>query len=377
MHMLDRADLEPQAWTLAELLSTARYWGFVAALVLAAIAMRNLYAVLPIMVSNVGASFTEMQFLSVGSVLGWIGGAMVAMLLASRWPRLTLALPLATFAAGVAGGLLLPVAEVLGVYLFVMGTCVSVFTVVSAVTVAGVLTGRRLSTSDFVLAFTLPVLFMGTFPEFMMGAAAYMEIYLDESRRVMIGMLVCAVLALSILLLTPAFALDGDAPRRHAPLAYRRRLPWVLGGIGLSPVVFFVVYGVAYVLQMQGDGMGAHMLPAFRVLVMLVGIGVAIYLVHWAYRIHGEIAEQGASRRLFTPLAAALIALLVPLGYVLLLTVLGSLLRERGLAQPSARAISRRWLAFWTIVAPPVAMAMIQGAVNRLAASEPVELVPS
>ncbi|VFR53029.1 hypothetical protein BRI6_2572 [plant metagenome] len=369
MHTLDSTDLKPRAWTLAELFSTGRYWGFVAAVVLAAMAMRNLYTMLPILVSEAGAGYSIMQFLSAGSILGWTVGAMAAMLLAPRWPRLTLALPLVAFTAGVAAGLLLPLAGGLGVYLFFMGLCGSIFTAAAAVTVAGVLAGRHLSTSDFVLAFMLPVLYMGTFPEFVMAAAVYMEIYMDEPQGVMTGMLVFAVLAVLVLLLTPAFAFDGTARTRHVPLAYRRRSPALVAIIGLLPAVFFGVYLAALLAQWQGAGMGARMLPALRGLAIGVGIGAAVYLVHWAYRIHGEIAGQGASRQLLTPLAAALITLLVPLGYFVLLTVLGAVLRERAGAQPATRALSRRWLAFWTIMAPPVAMAMIQSAVNRLAAT--------
>ena len=104
------------------------------------------------------------------------------------------------------------------------------------------------------------------------------------------------------------------------------------------------------------------LLPAL----LAIGIAVAvfIYFAFWVYRIHGELAGAAQSQRLVTPLAAMLIAVLVPLGLAVLVMTLGDLLNDRARNAGQGPLVSIGWLGIWSFVFPPIAMAMIQNAAN-------------
>jgi uncharacterized iron-regulated membrane protein len=99
--------------------------------------------------------------------------------------------------------------------------------------------------------------------------------------------------------------------------------------------------------------------------VLVIAIAALIYLAWWCYRIHGELAGAAPSQRLLTPLAGMLIAVFVLLGLPVLLMTLGDLLNDRGGESGKGRLISIAWLAFWSFLLPPVAIALVQNAANR------------
>jgi len=88
---------------------------------------------------------------------------------------------------------------------------------------------------------------------------------------------------------------------------------------------------------------------------------------YWVYRIHGEVAYIHQSSKLFTPRAALLFFLLVPLATPILMFTLGVVLREARALRPSSSPRSMGWFNAWCVVFPPVAMGMVQDQMNELA----------
>lgn len=370
MTTLNSRATEGAGWTAADILSTSRYWGLVLGVLLGAMAMRGLYASVPMVLTKTGAGYEAMGFVSSGSMLGWVVGGMVAMLLMPGRAKLALILPVAVFAAVMAGIAALPVLWTWIPLLFLLGVCSSAFALLSIAAVASTLLGARLSKTDFLLVLSLPLLLLGIVPEIAVMASVWTAAagYLSPLAY---GLLACAALALLVLGVGKPHTLAGDAPVRHKPLTYHHRSPLLIALIGLAPLCFAGLYQGTYMAVMRGEHVEALTLLVLQILAILVSLLAAVYLLYWLYRIHGEAAGQAPSRQLLSPRAALFIAWLVPLGYFLVIIALGRVLRERTLAQPATAPLSGRWLAFWAIVVPPVAMAMLQGAVNRLEHATP------
>ncbi|WP_019998831.1 hypothetical protein [Aureimonas ureilytica] len=64
------------------------------------------------------------------------------------------------------------------------------------------------------------------------------------------------------------------------------------------------------------------------------------------------------------PNAAVPIALLVPFGMPVLLVTIGDLLNDRARENGKGQVISIAWLVGWTVLLPPIAIAMVQSAAN-------------
>jgi hypothetical protein len=60
-----------------------------------------------------------------------------------------------------------------------------------------------------------------------------------------------------------------------------------------------------------------------------------------------------------------LVTILVPLGLPVLLVTLADLLNDRGSKSGKGRLISIPWLAFWSFLFPPIAIALVQNAANK------------
>jgi hypothetical protein len=115
------------------------------------------------------------------------------------------------------------------------------------------------------------------------------------------------------------------------------------------------------------DGASGELTPVMLALALLlfsVAVAALVYMAVWVYRIHGELAGAAPSQRLLTPLAAVPVAFLVPLGLSVLLLTLADLLNDRARDIGNRRAISTGWLAVWSVLLPPIAIAMIQSAAN-------------
>lgn len=370
MTTLNSRATEGAGWTAADILSTSRYWGLILGVLLGAMAMRGLYASVPMVLTKTGAGYEAMGFVSSGSLLGWVVGGMLAMLLMPGRSKLALILPVAVFVAVMAGIAAMPVLWTWIPLLFLLGLCSSAFALLSIAAVGSTLLSAGLSRTDFLLVFSLPLLLIGIVPEIAVIASAWTAAagYLA---LLAYGLLACAALALLALGVGKPHMLAGDAPVRHKPLTYHRRSPLFIALIGLAPLCFVGLYRGTHMAALEGEHVAVLTLLVLQILAIVVSLVAAVYLLYWLYRIHGEAAGQAPSRQLVSPRAALFIAMLVPLGYFLVIIALGRVLRARTLAQPATTPLSGRWLAFWAILVPPVAMAMLQGAVNRLAVSAP------
>jgi hypothetical protein len=131
------------------------------------------------------------------------------------------------------------------------------------------------------------------------------------------------------------------------------------------PILLFVIALAIYLSKPDGfDVTYSPVMLLFSFLVVSIGLAALIYFAYWIYRIHGELAGAEPSQRLLTPLAAMFIAVLVPLGLPIIIMTLGDLLNGRADNKGEGRVVSIAWLAVWSLILPPVAIAMIQNAAN-------------
>ncbi len=348
-------------WTLADVLSNPRYWILLVALLLGAAALRSFFSVWPMVASRLNAGYEIFSLFSGGSMAGWAVGGLLALLIMPRWPRACLMAPLLGFGLGMAGLLIEPQFWSWGPYLAWLGLCVGVLAMLALVAFVSLLASVVLPRTDMIQAVALPVALVSTLPELaVVGAYGIMA---DDAplHWLALGLLIATLLALLALALLRPLALQGAARRRLRPLSYRQRSPWTIGLVAVLP-------GIVAFLLWLGTLLTSAM-PVYVPLVIvlgLIGLASAAYVSYWVYRIHGEAAGLSPSPQWVSPLAGLLIFLLVPLGFALVLITLGRVLAERDPAQ--AHKPSYGWLAFWCLFAPPVAMAMIQSAVNRQAA---------
>lgn len=97
-------------------------------------------------------------------------------------------------------------------------------------------------------------------------------------------------------------------------------------------------------------------------------------LVVWNYRIHRDVLALAAPAQraeLLTPRAAAWACVLVPLSGLLLPLQLAQVLNLSGRGR-----LSTAWLVLWCLLLPPVAVAQVQRAVNRAIAEMAAPVTP-
>ncbi|EJC85375.1 hypothetical protein Rleg4DRAFT_7632 [Rhizobium leguminosarum bv. trifolii WSM2297] len=352
-------------WTLADFLSTYRYWALFLASLLLAIGGQGLSTVLPMISRMTGSSAQTIGIFYFGSTLGWGVGAFLAFVVASRHARSALICPLVVCAVVAISFLPAPALWGSPAFLILFGLALGTVRAVFPLAIAIFLVGGRPGKIDFGCALTListTILISAIAP---IGASWLAE--LDQAGLpVVLGFLACLLLA--VILLLPAAHLTFDEPPRprHRPLTPRRRSPLLVALIlSIPPILSFLVGLGIYLLQANGFDVTYSPITLFPALLAL-GIAVAafIYFAFWVYRIHGELAGAAQSQRPVTPLAAMLIAILVPLGLAVLVMTLGDLLNHRARNAGQRPLVSIAWLAIWSFIFPPIAIAMIQNAAN-------------
>ncbi|MBY3053177.1 hypothetical protein [Rhizobium laguerreae] len=352
-------------WTLADFLSTYRYWAVFLSSLLLAIGAQGFSTVFPVISQMTGSSAQTIGIFYSGSTLGWVAGAFLAFIVASRHGRSALISPILVCA--VVATAFLPAPALWGSpgFLFLFGVVFGAVRAVFPLAIAIFLVGGRPGKIDFGCALTLmsTTILLSAFAP--IGASWLYQLDLGAV-PVVAAFLACLLLA--VILLVPAGNLAFDQPPRprHKPLAPRRRSPLLVAIILVTPPILIFLIGISVHL-FQPDGADLTSSPITLLLALLIfGIAVAafIYLAYWVYRIHGELAGAARSQRLLTPLAAMLIAILVPLGLPVLVMTLGDLLNERVRDSGRGRLTSIAWLGIWSFILPPVAIAMIQNAAN-------------
>ncbi|AOF92244.1 MFS transporter [Sinorhizobium sp. RAC02] len=352
-------------WTLADFLSTYRYWAVFLSSLFLAIAGGGFGAMLPLILQSNGSSTQAIGIFYFASTVGWIVGAFLAFVVASRNGRPALIVPLVFCAVFAAGLVSAPALWGSPMFLFAFGLVLGTVRAVYPLAIAIFLAGGRPGKIDFGCALALmstTILASGFAP---IGASLLYA--LDQGGLpLVLGFLACLTLAVILLLPAGQLAFDEPPVARHKPLAPRRRPPLLVAIILLFPPILILVTVLGVYLS-QASGFDVTYSPVMLLVSILVlGICIAafIYLSYWVYRIHGELAGARPSRRLLTPLAAMFIAILVPLGLPILIMTLGDLLNDRARERGEGRLVSIAWLAVWSLILPPVAIAMIQNAAN-------------
>ena len=352
-------------WTLADFLSTYRYWALFLSSFFLAIGGQGLATVFPLISQMTGSSAQTIGIFYFGSTLGWVVGAFLAFVVASRHGRPALIYPLAIFTVFVISFLPAPALWGSPGFLFLFGLVLGTVRAVLPLAIAIFLVSGRPGKIDFGCALTLMSTTILTSAFAPIGASWLYE--LDEGGLpVVLGLLACLLLAVILLLPAGHLAFDEPPRLRHKPLAPRRRSPFLVAIILVTPPILIFLLWLEVIL-FQANNFDAAYSPVTLPLALLVlGIAVAafIYLAYWVYRIHGELAGAAPSQRLLTPVVAMLIAILVPLGLPVLVMTLGDLLNDRARNTGRGRSISIAWLGIWSFIFPPVAIAMIQKAAN-------------
>lgn len=363
---VDHATLSrPHRWTLADFLSTHRYWALFAASLLVVLAGNAMSTVMPLMLMGAAGTLESVGILHLGTSAGWVVGAFVAFVVAPRRGRPALIGPSLIAIATTVAFLSMPGVWSSSVFLIAFGLGCGTVQGVFPLALAVFLADGRASRIDFAGA-----LFILSAPV-VAGILAPMGVSLLYGSAggwvVGAGLLGCLALAVAMLLPVRRLRFD-DAPHpRHRPLPPRRRSAVAVAAILLAPPVLSALFALAFYLAPPPDVEAAVLTPvvlALAFLMLCIAVAVFCYLVFWLYRIHGELAGAAPSQRLLTPLAAVPVALFVPFGLPVLLVTLGDLLNDRARNEGTGRAISVAWLAVWSVLLPPIAIAMVQSAAN-------------
>lgn len=97
---------------------------------------------------------------------------------------------------------------------------------------------------------------------------------------------------------------------------------------------------------------------------------IPFYFIFWFYKSHKDIRNFSQSATLLTPLGACLSACFVPFAMPIMLSILNDVIHESS-SSDGEQGRFKTWLIIViSIVFPPIAAAMVQSEINRLASSE-------
>lgn len=355
----------PPHWTLADYLSTYRYWALFLSAVLVALGGQGIGTVLPLILMDAASTYETIGIFHLGISMGWIVGAFLAFVVAPRNGRAALIWPYLVCAVSTTAFLFLPGFWSFPPFLIMFGLACGTVQGVFPLALAVFLMGGRPSRIDFAGALLLlsPTVLTAMFAP--MGASMLYE--LVGGWGVVSGLVACLLLAVAVLVPTRGLDFADTPPPRHRPRQPRRRSPFAVAAILLMPFATLAVVGFVILLATptgleMDEGTSLRLAMAF--ILGCITVGALVYLAVWLHRIHGELAGAAPSQRLITPFAVVPIALLVPFGMPVLLVTLGDLLNDRARENGKGRAISIAWLVGWTVLLPPVAIAMVQSAAN-------------
>lgn len=365
METMSAAPDKPQ-WTLADLLSTYRYWALFVSSLLVGMTEQGFSTVFPLVLRQINATNDTIGVFFFGMTAGWIIGAFLAFVVASRsgWPAIVA--PLGVSMLFALAALLMPDLWGLPVFLFLFGLAFGALRGVIALAIAIFLFSGRSSRVDFGSALAL----ISTTILFGFGSPILWSLFYgaDGVSGIVIAFLVCLLVSLVMLVLARKLDFDDQPRQRHRPLAVQRRSPVAAALILAAPTLLSIALFIAaqFLSEIDGRSDANQVLSlVLALLSILLAIGAFIYLCYWLYHIHGELAGAAPSQRLLTPLAGLLIGVLVPLGLPILLMTLADLVNDRARAKGQGRLVSIGWLAFWSFLFAPIAIGMLQNAANR------------
>ena len=363
-------------WTLADFLSTYRYWCLFVAALLIQSSGEALSMLLPLFMyeitgsMNAGAIDSSLFYLA--SQSGWVLGAFLSFMVLGRRAKVALIAPLI-------------VCCVIALFLIWGKGGVSSLTFIAFAVSSGVVRGvfvfaaavfmseGKASRVDFACAL---VIMMAVVPASMAVIPIIQALMFPSSigvQRLLWFFVVCHIMALLVLLPCKTFFFDRAPVYRHRPLSARQRSPWLvalLAALPLVAILITVVFTVPRVYLLpegifRGDSPVRFQVISLLALAAILLIAGVLYVGYWMYRIHGEQAAASPSQRLLTPRAAVFVALLAPFGLPVLLMTLGDILNDQAKEQGQPRVASMVALGFASLLFPPVAMALIQRAMNK------------
>lgn len=348
-------------WTLADLASTWRFWSLIGVLVAAAYGVLVFNSAWPHLTYSNGnhLPWELMPYF-------WFGGNAFGILLGIVLVQEKSTKGLAVMAAACMGSYVigwqaLPEMSVgLALFLVFLGQLVQwaiAFTI--TVNLAGAVSDRFAFAGAFAVLIAFQMMNeLGT-----SLAASYTVAKLV--RRDYWALFGVAAMAIALLLLTSTRGrLFDEAPApRHRPLEPTFREGATVSIISALPWAALVgLTWITAMVPMSREAIGQWQTAVTATLVLSLAA-----TAYWVYRIHGEVAYIRPSSKLFTPRAALLFFLLVPLATPILMFTLGAVLREAREERPSSSRRSMGWFNAWCVVFPPVAMGMVQDQMNELA----------
>ncbi len=367
MHTDSRSEapLAP-GWTLAELLSTWRFWGVCLAVVLLNMGNVGFGSIASSLAAEHDLSLRNLSHYYYPSMDGAWLGAFLAMIAARRFPR-ALLVTLALLCGAALTLLIVDDGASTSMIFRLCGLTQGMARTAAVILAASILAGARSERGDFAVAFGLMVV-LSHAPGSLAGLPAG---YAAGRWSLSIAVTGCIVLlaCAAISAWTVGRSLFGCAarPRRQRTLPVRHRSPVALAATGLL-IQFVSVAAAALVLYHHATSPwddDRALQTGILCVVALAVLGGVIYAIYWCYRIHGEVASIEPSRRLFNARAAVCVALFVPFGFSIVLMTLVDVLNERAARATSVRRLGAARVALVSCVLPSVAMGMIQRAVNE------------
>jgi hypothetical protein len=330
------------SWTWADKLSTYRFWGVMLFFTFSSAAVQCLSMTQQVLLFH--ATRDTRRYFEVltaanatsllpGLVLGFFAAWAVV-----RWRTAVLLIILAGLQF-IATGVTALMPTTWGVGALLPGTLLaSIAGTAMFMVMPAIIAGGRGTPGDFFLAMGVCVLVIRLLA--LVFNQAILALCVPYSHGILVlGILASVLIVLAVGFLLPVnrdFFTKAPPPRGYAfPPAHR-------GAVSVALLCFVPVYGWYW---------------AFR----------------WVYLVHGEVATLAPSRSLMSPRGAVGVAF-IPLYSPVLNTTLADALNQRAVQRGEKRALRPWVVCLWSILFAPVAMGLIQSALNRAAtaAAQPV-----
>lgn len=370
--------LEPIAWTWADQVSSYRFWGLVGAWACSAFSMQALRTSVLDSARQMLAYAEIAQVMALGLPLGMLAGLVLGLLLVRG--STARGLVLLALCAGVLlplalqWGLDLSVPQLAALLLLGQVQLYALMVVVPAALAGG--RGRSVVfASALVVALALKALVDVAAPMLTLTVAERWPWWSAHSQSV-------AAMGLAVLLLLPLWRGAGQALftgtplQRHAAQAVQAELLRARNPLGMA--LWVGLLWVAALIPLLGlwlaQGLGDGLPQWWTRVAQGCAVAGLLGLVVWNYRIHRDVLALVAPAQrpeLLTPRAAAWACVLLPLSGLLLPLQLAQVLNLSGRGR-----LSTAWLVLWCLLLPPVAVALVQRAVNRAMAEMAAPAAP-
>lgn len=101
-------------------------------------------------------------------------------------------------------------------------------------------------------------------------------------------------------------------------------------------------------------------------LATLISLCIPLYMVYWFFKTHQQLQFISPSSRLMTAKGAGWLSALGPFGNALLCMMLNDEINNLLTAKEANPGIKTGWVLFWSLLLPPIGIAIIQTKMNKL-----------